>query len=368
MTILLISHTANMDGAERTLLSLATSLHEHEHSCIVMCPTYGPLVNELTKRSVPVVIRLLPRPQRNLFFFIRFVLLWPFVVLYLAIWISKNDINFVINNTVDALYGPFAAKLAGAPCLWHIHEIKPKHSVVRAFFSWMFQVFSQNTVFNSKATMLAYNSKMPANWHVIYNGIDIPKHKISNATKRNCIVIGFAGQLVQLKRPDRFVYAVAAAKKKVSNLSAIIAGEGELFDQVKDLIATYSLSDSVKMLGYVEFMPDFYNQIDILVLTSDTEAFGRVLIEAMAAGCPVVAAKVDGVPEVVDETCGYLVPPDDIKAYAEKIVLLSQDADLRHRLGNTGRKRAIELFSESKFLEQMINLISNHNVVNTLPN
>ncbi|MBK8905696.1 MAG: glycosyltransferase family 4 protein [Anaerolineaceae bacterium] len=357
MIVLLISHTANMDGAERTLLSLATSLRENEYTCVVICPDDGPLVRELTKRSVPVKIKLLPRLQRNPFHLIRFVLLWPFVVLYLAIWIWRNDIDLVVNNTVDGLYGPFAAKLARVPCLWHIHEIKPGYTLARKFFSWLFRAFSQNTVFNSKATMMAYSSKLLASWHVIYNGIDVPETKNSKAVKRNHIVIGFAGQLVKIKRPDRFISAIAAAKKQVHNLKAVVAGEGELYEQVNALIKKLSLNDTIVMLGYVECMPEFYNQIDVFVLTSDTEAFGRVLIEAMAAECPIVAAKVDGVPEVVDESCGYLVSPNDIEAYADKIIQLSKDESLRHRLGSAGRKRAIELFSERQFLEQMIVLI-----------
>jgi glycosyltransferase involved in cell wall biosynthesis len=112
------------------------------------------------------------------------------------------------------------------------------------------------------------------------------------------------------------------------------------------------------MLGYVDNMTDFYNEIDMLVLTSDKEAFGRVLVEAMSFRCPVIAANVGGVFEVVEAgRTGFLVPPNDIEAYAKKIVLLATKSNLKIDMGRAGYERASNEFSVFQYRKRLTDVL-----------
>lgn len=356
MTILLISHTSALDGAERSLAALASCLHKQQMNCLVMCPEPGPLPEALNANQIPISFARLPRPQRDLKHLLIFVVMWPFVVIWLGWWLRKNHISVVYNNTIDGLYAPFAAKLAGVRCIWHIREVKPQSQTKRRPFTWMLHHLPQHTVFNSYATMKAYAYPSPAHWHVIYNGIPIPHDSVTRP-QAQAVTVGFAGQFVRHKRPDFFLQAFAQAKKQVPALQAVMAGDGDLATEIRELINRLKLTDSVTMIGYATNMAAYYAMVDIFMLTSEREPFGRVLAEAMAAGCPVIASRVDGVPELVDDTCGFLVDPTDINSFVDKMVLLANDRHLRQRLGAAGKNRITTDFSEEQCCRNLTRLL-----------
>lgn len=358
MTILLVSHTAVLNGAERSLLALALGLHQQQILCRVLCPEYGPLPEVLHSHQIPVDYTKLPRPQRDWVHLLIFIIMWPFVVLRLGWWLRKNHIAAVYNNTIDGLYAPFAAKLVGIPCVWHIREVKPQNETWRRPFTWMLCYLPQNTIFNSTATMHAYSCHPLAHWQVIYNGVPIPEAPPAHAPDQP-VVVGFAGQFVSHKRPAVFLQAIAQAKVRLPALQAVMAGNGPIWSEIQELARQWQLVDSVKMPGYLDDMSVFYGQIDIFVLTSEKEPFGRVVAEALAAGCPVIASRVGGIPEVMDESCGFLIDPDDVSAFADKIILLANDQPLRHRMGMAGRCHIIRHFSEEQYCRQLTAVLIN---------
>jgi glycosyltransferase involved in cell wall biosynthesis len=359
MTILLVSHTSALDGAERSLAALARYLQRHHFNLSVMCPGPGSLPTWLDSHQIPLVYYKLPRPQRKVKHLLAFLFLWPLVVLRLSWWLRQNQVSMVYNNTIDGLYAPFAAKLAGVPCVWHVREVKPQRGGWRRPFTWMLRYLPQHTLFNSQDTMKAYAPQtIPRHWQVIYNGVEIP-NKIPSRPPAKTVVVGFAGQFVSHKRPEFFLHIVAQAKEKVPSLQAIMVGEGHLLPEVKKLASSLKLADSVQIKGYIDDMASFYRQIDIFVLTSEQEPFGRVVAEAMAMGCPIIASCVGGVPEVVTEDCGFLVDPEDMNAFADKVVLLAKDEALRHRLGSMGQARVRQFFSEEENCQKIMALLVN---------
>jgi glycosyltransferase involved in cell wall biosynthesis len=108
----------------------------------------------------------------------------------------------------------------------------------------------------------------------------------------------------------------------------------------------------------VGFRPDvlsLHKAFDIFVMSSVTEGLGTSLLDAMAAGKPVVATMTGGIPEVVvDEETGFLVPPRDHAAMAEAIVALLKDEALRRRTGEAGRARACTLFSAERMVQETL--------------
>jgi glycosyltransferase involved in cell wall biosynthesis len=361
MTILLISHSSNYYGAEQSLFNLAKGLILKNNKLIVLCPSEGELTNHL--RQINAKVSIMPLPgigQRNVSQLIFFILHWLPTIIKLKKFISDKKISLVYNNTINGIYAPFAAWLAGVPCIWHIREVRPKYRFFRFFFSFLFRKITCYTIFNSIATMKSYSSTIWSNWKVVYNGVDIPvktRQKISKIN--NPIVIGFAGQMVSHKRPEFFLQAFKLAEGSIPNIKGSMAGDGDLLPRIKFISSKLGIKDKIAFHGYLLSMSTFYRDIDIMVLTSEKEPFGRVVIEAMSYGCPVIASRVGGVKEIIkNNETGYLVNKNDISAFAEKIIALAKDYDLRYQMGELARESVSEKFSLDSYVSNMCNLIN----------
>lgn len=355
MTILLVSHTSALDGAERSLAALAEHLHQQQRPCHLLCPNPGPLADRLAAQQIPVTYFDMPRPQRAPKQLVRFLLLWPIVVLRLAIWLRQQRITVIYNNTIDGLYAPFAARLARLPLVWHVREVKPQKVAWRRPFTWLLRFLPHRTLFNSQATLHAYSPRPYAHWQTLYNGVPLPTLPTDPGNEPP--LVGWAGQFVGHKQPALFVHAFALAHKQLPTLTAVMAGDGPLRPAIQQHIEQFQLQDQIRLTGYMADMAPFYQQIGLLVLTSSQEPFGRVVAEAMAASRPVIASDVGGVSELLSDECGFLLPPDDVHAFAEQIVRLATDAPLRHRLGANGRERIRRHFSQTQYAETLTSIL-----------
>lgn len=355
MKVLLISHTSDLNGAELSLLDLTLGLMQRNVEVRVLCPNEGPLTRRLREYDVPLTTFWLLRPRRHLFYLMGFIMLWPPLVLSLALYISRLGFDVVYNNTIDGLYGPFAAKLAGVPCIWHVREVKPRNYRVRKFLGWLLTWLPAHTLFNSKAAREAYSAFSPSHWQVIYNAVGQNHIPPPDFTDDRPVTVGFVGQMMPHKRPERFLHAFALSRKKVPSLRGIMAGDGKLLLEMKTLASRLGIADCIEIPGFIYPLNDFYEKIDILVLTSDRESFGRVLIEAMAAYRPVIASTVGGVPEIVsDGICGFLVSADDIVAYAEKIVTLANDPELRRGMGTAAHQWVLKHYPMDRYIDSIL--------------
>jgi 2-deoxystreptamine N-acetyl-D-glucosaminyltransferase/2-deoxystreptamine glucosyltransferase len=152
--------------------------------------------------------------------------------------------------------------------------------------------------------------------------------------------IGYVGRLAPQKRPDRLVEAFGRMRETAS---LVVVGDGPDRALVHRLVAASPARERITEVGFVDHatVPAVLCSLDVLVLPSAYEEMGSVLTEAMAAGVPVVASDVGGIPEVVrhGET-GLLVPPGNVDALAAALDLLVSDPALRHRLAAGARARA----------------------------
>ncbi len=158
-----------------------------------------------------------------------------------------------------------------------------------------------------------------------------------------CISVG---RLVPVKGHADLIRGFAHALSEQEDLVLLLAGDGELRDELTALVAELSLGDRVRFLGWRDDTADLLAGSDIFVLPSLNEGLGLVLIEAMAANLPVVATRVGGVPEVVEEgQTGLLVEARNPDRISNAILRLARDRALRERMGRAGRERADEHFS-----------------------
>ena len=169
----------------------------------------------------------------------------------------------------------------------------------------------------------------------------------------DAILIGTVGHLAAHKGIGRFLEAAAFAFRSLPSARFVIVGEGREEAALRDQARRLGIEGQVLFAGFRKDLPDLYAALDLFALASlSGEGSPAVLKEAMAAGVPVVATSLDGVEEIIEDARhGFLTPPGDAAAMARALERLAQDAILRTRLVEEGRRRASE-FSIERMVER----------------
>ena len=163
---------------------------------------------------------------------------------------------------------------------------------------------------------------------VLLKAFSLIAHKYKNAR----LLIAAAKPRLELKQNFE------EAKKKIAELSKL-----------------YGIANQIKIMSFdLDEMPLVYNGADIFVMPSKLETFGLVYAEAMACGLPVIGTNVGGIPEVIDNKTGYLIPVDNHVALANKIEFLIKNKNLRKKLGEGGIKKVSSMFSLDKIMPKLL--------------
>lgn len=186
---------------------------------------------------------------------------------------------------------------------------------------------------------------------VIPNGIELsrfPEHQYAAHPKR----IAMVACLREGKRIDVLVSAAPRILARHPETEFLIVGDGPCRDSLVGLARAAGVADRISFLGHRDDVPGVLAGSDVFVLPSDSEALPNVVIEAMAAGLPVVATRVGGIPELVEDgATGYLVPPGNSDAIAGALNALLADPDQAARMGRAGRRRIEETCSFDRMVE-----------------
>ena len=185
---------------------------------------------------------------------------------------------------------------------------------------------------------------------LIRNGIDAPRFAHDPAarariraelgTPTDAVVLAVLARLTEDKAQGETIEAFATLTGHFPAAELWLAGEGSWRPRLEALAASRGVADRVHFLGFREDVPDLLQAVDIVVQASHREGRGNTLLEAMAAGRPVVASHVGVIVDVVvPQVTGELVPPRDVAALAAALKLLVADGELRSRYGEAGRQR-----------------------------
>jgi len=232
------------------------------------------------------------------------------------------------------------------------------HSLFRIIELWLHR---RMTVIlgNSKAIIAELHEKEGVPEEklcLIYNGIDLEPFQASHEGRwrhqkdicKSSFVMVIVANLISYKGHSDLLKALAFIKKGLPpqwKLLCVGRDDG-LLKQLSEEAVQRGIGEHVKWLGMRMDVPDILRIADIGILCSHEEGFPNSVLEYMAAGLPVVATSVGGIPEAVsDGIHGLLVPPHDPRALGEKILLLANNPELRTRLGRSARRRVIERFS-----------------------
>lgn len=172
------------------------------------------------------------------------------------------------------------------------------------------------------------------------------------------VAFGFVGRLVPVKNVPMLIAAFARVSTRLPKAVLLVVGDGPERPAIERAIRDQGLTDRVRLLGWREDLARVYSAIDICVLSSRNEGTPVALIEAMAAGRPVAATRVGGVVDLVDDETGILVPSDDADALSNAMVELARNPELRARMGERGRQRAVARFGHERLVDEMERLYS----------
>jgi len=223
-------------------------------------------------------------------------------------------------------------------------------------------------VSNSQAAIdfLAAHGYDRRKFWLIHNWIDIRPFYKRSEVEKEAIKQGYDLPLdkpiitcvANLRPPKGHEYLIRAfheLKNEGLDYITLLVGDGPLRRELKELVRELELEEQVRFLGSRdrEEIPRILAITDVFVLPSLWEGLPTAIIEAMAAGCPVVATAVGGTPElIIDGETGFLINPRDSTALAQKLKLLLQDRLLRNKMGEAGTKRAKEHFSIERMVQE----------------
>ncbi len=200
--------------------------------------------------------------------------------------------------------------------------------------------------FADDANVIIATSKSVARWcgtraEVVYPGMDVTALKGDESVVRPDLVIGTAGRLVPVKGLEYLIRALPLVKAGVPDISLEIAGAGREEERLRSEVTRLGLDARVRFLGWQAEVP--FHRWNVFVMPSLEEAFGIAALEAMAAGLPVVASAVGGLPELVEDgRSGWLVPPADPDVLAGRLIQLLQYPQERDLMGLAARNRVGE--------------------------
>jgi glycosyltransferase involved in cell wall biosynthesis len=210
------------------------------------------------------------------------------------------------------------------------------------------------------AETMARTTGFPADGiRVIRNGVDLSRFTSADRTEARRllnlapgeIAIGTAGRLVPVKDQALLLQALAILARRGAQFTGVIAGDGPLRAQLESQAAALGIAARVKFLGHRPDVERVYAALDLFVLSSKSEGLSNTILEAMASGRPVVATRVGGADELIEEdTTGVTVPPSRPEDLAAAIERFLRDPALLASMGAAARERALTRFA----LERMV--------------
>jgi glycosyltransferase involved in cell wall biosynthesis len=352
--VICISNHAHMvGGGEHSFLSLLTSLPAL-WAVLAAVPSEGLLLERLRQNNVRT--QIIPLPSIAPWSIHRIV---KSLAHFIELCRGFRPSLIYANGSRAAFYGSTAGRFMGIPVLWHcrIAERDP-------YLDWLLTRLSSQIVANSRATAKRFNKFGQTKVKVVYNGIDLAWLNDLNIQHSDLIQPGWKIILVvarasKLKRHDIALAAFEQVARVVNNSHLIFIGDKDRndeswWDELQKKTELSPFSKSIHWIGHIDDLRPWYRAANVLLFPSENEAFGRVLVEAMGSGLPVIAVHSGAVPEIITNIQdGIIVSRGSVGEVADAITKLLNNKSLAFRLSKAGRIRA-QQFSLDRHVDKMV--------------
>ena len=354
--VLHIVYSLQLGGAERVVTNYALHHDRKLYEPLVVALTEGgPLEGDLEKAGVKTYIL-----GKRLGFD-------PRVIFKLARIMRDESVDIVhVHTPLANNWGVPAALLSGVRTV-----IRTEHGLFRRERQFYYFINAVLGLFNRRILACSNRAKdshvtmdplSRSKYKTVYNGIDVRRYQFAGDTSmlraelelpEGTPVVGIIGSLIPLKGHRTFLKMAELIARSRSDVRFLIVGEGPLHSELESTASECGLSDRVLFTGVREDIPQILSLMDVFVLSSYSEAHPLTILEAMAAGKPVVATDVGGNAEsVVDGKTGYIVPPDDGEKLFDAVKRLLDDPALSHRMGRAGQERVSREFTVERMVSE----------------
>ena len=374
MRILYIHNSADIYGASRSLVRLLRTLDRARFEPLVLLPADGPLAEQVRGAGVRVIVNstlsVIDRAVFKSWRLLPFLLNIPRSVLGIRAILKREHIDLVHTNTGVILSPGPAAWLAGVPHVWHIRDWFQEFAGFWRFYEKWMRAFSTRIVAVSGPIAGQFTDR--AKVRVIHNGFDAAEFAPGDADAGAAfrgkyslgagLVVGCVGR-IKLQRKGQEVLLRAAGllrqrgvRAKWLVVGAPFPGNESHLEALHEIVREHDLDGDVIFTGELADPRPAYAAMSIFVLPSaQPEPFGGVVMEAMCMGLPVIATNIGGSTEqVADGESGWLVPPNDPAALADKLETLLRDEMLRKSFGEVAQRRIAEKFTLNGMVEKIV--------------
>lgn len=367
MKILWIAHEGGLSGANICMLEYISILQQEGFVQELIIPQDAALAKSALSKNIAVHIipfyswasPLHPSPVSFLVRLRKWLRNKKAIIQAISL-IKKISPDYVTTNTISTPVGAWAAHKCNANHIWFIHEFgEEDHGfTIAGNFSKgaaLINRLSQKVVFNSLAVQKKFEPFVSnRKRYLVYNAVNTTpgsSYTKSNSEKLRLIILG---QVAPSKNHIEALQALKICKDRGLDFELDIVGKAEdpsYLDELKNYITSAGLNVNLK--GFSSKPVELLQQQDALLMCSRMEAFGRVTVEALKCGIPVVAAASGGSLEIVEDgTTGYFYQPGDVEDFAEKIILLKKNY-FQFNKENIARE-AYQRFSEENTRKQLL--------------
>jgi glycosyltransferase involved in cell wall biosynthesis len=381
--VLYVNHTSVISGAEAALLEHLRVMPPPYAAGPVLCPP-GELTDALGRAGVAAIpfpgtsvgLRLSPRP---LALAVRDTARGAIAIRRAA---RRSGSAVTHANSIRAgLMAVAARAIGGPPVIVHIHDVLPAGRAGRLVRRILLRGSSALVAVSdyTRAAFLDGLGEPGKPFPVVLNPLDIERITAAapdRATARRRLslpaggpVLGMVGQITPWKGQHTAIETLAIVRRTVPDVRLVIAGEPRFvhpdgrYDNsayaagLASLAEQLGVGDVVEFIGQSDDVPAVMRALDVLLLPSSVEPLGRVVLEAMALGTPVIATDVGGPRELIEHgRSGFLAPPAEPERWAESVVALVQDRELAANVSRHASQVLAERLSSIAYRERMVAL------------
>ena len=359
-----------MGLSEKYNVILAHGLSHESHMTEVESRSVARFVAEAENKGVNVIpISLLIRKINPIKDLRAFISLWRLII-------REKPAIVHTHSSKAGILGRWAAKMAGVCCIIHTPHGHVFYGHFGSLTSRLFLLMEKLSVLitdcmialteGEKKDYIELLNLRPASIEIIHSGVDINRYmktrikikekKISLGLNSGKLVVGTVGWLLPIKGPMVLLKAMDRIWQKHSDVELVYVGKGELEEELKTESFRMGVSDSVTFLGWRNDVHEIMPVFDLFVLPSLNEGMGRVLVEAMASGKPVVGSNVGGIPDLIKNGHnGFLVEPGDEIDLSVAIEKVLTDTKMRDEMGRKGKTMALN-FGVERMVEKIDDL------------
>ena len=335
-------------GGQWSLYYLIKHLDKDRFHPLVLCPEQGELSDNIIKVGAePIFMKTGRMRSFN-----------PFTIKKLVSIIKDRDIAIIhTDSTTETFYAGIAAKIMNIPLIWHIRASEGQWALDR-----LLSALSTKLILVASALIKRFKWLDKGKAPTVYNGIDLEEFdSFTSASSireefnidKDTVLLACSGRLEERKGQEYLV----SAMRNINNAKIIFAGKADetYFARIKQMCNEFDISERVIFAGHRKDVPALLREIDIFVFpVIRGEGFSRAVLEAMAAGKPVIATDDAGNPEaVIEGETGHIVPTKDTATLSEKIRDLINNKEKRTSMGVAGRGKVELNFNVKNIVRQI---------------